>query len=236
MSGGVVKPSKLYIIGSLRNPKIPKIANELREEGFEVFDDWFAAGPEADDKWRDYERKHRRRTLPEALKGLAARHVYNFDMEHLEAADGVVLVLPAGKSAHMEFGWARRAGKIGIVLLAGEPTRYDVMYRIASAVVYSIQGVVTELAKHTIYKKEILGENQKDLQDLPTPSQAEKGPERSADYPVSGLRTGTVSRRDRESQTIPGLASFDSSPENAGDRGIGDHHGGRYPTRTRGKG
>ena len=36
---------KVYLIGSLRNPKVPKIAEKIRALGFEVFDDWFAAGP-----------------------------------------------------------------------------------------------------------------------------------------------------------------------------------------------
>lgn len=41
---------KVYVIGSLRNPRIPEIANELREKlGCEVFDDWHAAGPHGDD-------------------------------------------------------------------------------------------------------------------------------------------------------------------------------------------
>ncbi len=46
----------IYLIGSLRNPNIPAIANELRTLGYEVFDDWYAAGPEADDYWKSYEK------------------------------------------------------------------------------------------------------------------------------------------------------------------------------------
>lgn len=34
---------KIYVIGSLRNPEIPKFANELRSLDFEVFDDWYGA-------------------------------------------------------------------------------------------------------------------------------------------------------------------------------------------------
>ena len=47
----------LYLIGSLRNPKIPDIAQTIRiETGLDVFDDWHAAGPEADDHWQHYEK------------------------------------------------------------------------------------------------------------------------------------------------------------------------------------
>ena len=44
------KKLKVYLIGSLRNLKLPKIAQKIRELGFEVFDDWYAAGRKADDE------------------------------------------------------------------------------------------------------------------------------------------------------------------------------------------
>ena len=58
---------KVYIIGSLRNEKVPTVANALREEGYEVWDDWYAAGPEADDYWQKYEkgRGHSYKDCPE---------------------------------------------------------------------------------------------------------------------------------------------------------------------------
>jgi len=73
----------IYLIGSLRNPEVPKLAEVLREEGFEVFDDWFAAGPEADDYWRSYE-LGRGHTFVEALQGFAAKHVFEYDRRHLD--------------------------------------------------------------------------------------------------------------------------------------------------------
>lgn len=122
----------IYLIGSLRNPEVPTIANRLRAEGFEVFDDWFAAGPTADDCWRDYE-KERGRGYIEALGGLAARNVFQFDRCNLERADVAVLVLPAGKSGHLELGWHLGRGRRGYVLL-DTPERWDVMYQFATGV------------------------------------------------------------------------------------------------------
>lgn len=121
---------KIYLVGSLRNPLIPAIASELRDEGHEVFDDWYAAGPEADDYWQKYE-KGRGRSYAEALDGFAAEHVFQFDRYHLNQAQAVVLVLPAGKSGHLEFGYCVGQGKPGFILLDKEPERYDVMYRFA---------------------------------------------------------------------------------------------------------
>lgn len=127
------KGKVIYLIGSLRNPEVPVFAEQLRAAGFEVFDDWYAAGPEADDRWRDYE-KGRGHSFIEALDGHAANHVYHYDRSHLDRADAAVLLLPAGKSGHLELGYIMGAGKPGYIVLGDEPERFDVMYRFANQV------------------------------------------------------------------------------------------------------
>lgn len=124
----------IYLIGSLRNPEIPALGERLRALGYDVFDDWFAAGPIADDSWRDYE-KARGHTYVEGLQGWAARHVFEYDFFHLNRADMAVLVLPAGRSSHLELGYAIGRGKPGYVVL-DRPDRWDVMYQFAKGGVY----------------------------------------------------------------------------------------------------
>src|SRR5205814_161576 len=85
----------IYIIGSLRNPEIPSIGNAIRQLGYDVFDDWHAAGPTADDEWTRYE-KIRNHSYAEALAGRAAGHVFSFDKSHLDRCDAAVLALPGG--------------------------------------------------------------------------------------------------------------------------------------------
>lgn len=123
----------IYLVGSLRNPGVPALAKELRAGGFEVWDDWFSAGERADEEWQAYEQA-RGRSYVEALAGDHARHVFDFDRDHIEAADTVILVLPAGRSAHLELGWAAGRGKQTFVLFDGEPERFDCMYLFADAV------------------------------------------------------------------------------------------------------
>lgn len=94
-----------------------------------MFDDWYAAGPEADDKWRDYE-KARGHSYLKALEGHAARNVFAFDKRHLDSSDAAVLVLPAGKSGHLELGYMIGCGKPCFILL-DNPERWDVMYQFA---------------------------------------------------------------------------------------------------------
>src|SRR5690606_11273603 len=136
---------KIYLIGSLRNEQVPLTANKLREAGYEVFDDWFAAGPEADDYWKEYEIR-RGRSYREALSGHAARHVFNFDRHHLDDCDAAVLLLPAGKSGHLELGYVIGKGKPGYILLEeGAYPRWDVMYGFATGVFESVEELVVAI-------------------------------------------------------------------------------------------
>lgn len=134
----------IYLIGSLRNPRIPYVADEMRGAGLEVFDDWHAAGPDADDAWQRYEQQ-RGRSYTEALDGAHARNVFDFDRFHLSQSYAAVLVAPAGKSAHLELGWMLGQGKRGYVLLDGEPERFDVMYRFATGVFTELDALIKEL-------------------------------------------------------------------------------------------
>jgi len=134
-------PFKLYLIGSLRNPMIPIVANIIRARGIEVFDDWYSAGSTADDCWRDYERA-RGHTYLEALKGHAARNVFEFDRRHLEASDGALLLLPAGQ------------GKWTSILLEKEAAsapefRYDVMYQFVDLVTDNLEEVILNLERRS---------------------------------------------------------------------------------------
>lgn len=125
--------NSIYVIGSLRNEEIPNVATALRSVGLDAFDDWFAAGPEADDYWKKYE-KSRGHEYQEALRGYAAKHVFDFDKSHLDRCDAAVLVLPAGKSGHLELGYFIGTGKPGYILLDGQDDRFDVMYQFAERV------------------------------------------------------------------------------------------------------
>ena len=137
---------KIYLIGSLRNPEIPRIGNYLRETGFDVFDDWFAGGKIADDEWQAYEQL-RGRPYDAALQGYAAQHVFHFDLEHIERSDIGVLVLPAGKSGHLELGYMLGQGKDGYVLFDKEPERWDVMYNFAHGVFFDMKDLGRRLSE-----------------------------------------------------------------------------------------
>jgi nucleoside 2-deoxyribosyltransferase len=146
------KQKSIYIIGSLRNKTIPHIAKEIRKLGFDVFDDWFSPGPEADSFWRTFE-KIRGSTYKEALSNPAAKHVFEFDKFHIDRCDIGILVMPAGKSGHLELGYMAGQGKKTIILFDKEPERWDVMVQFAGCVCTSMKELKQELTKIKRSKK-----------------------------------------------------------------------------------
>lgn len=139
---------KIYLVGSLKNPNVPLLGNALRDLGFDVFDDWWGAGPEADDCWQGYE-TIRGREYKDALHGHAATNIFTFDLGHLATSDAAVLLLPAGRSAHMEFGYIVGLRKPSFVLFDAIPERWDLMYRLANGVFFKQEDLLEALKRWT---------------------------------------------------------------------------------------
>jgi hypothetical protein len=68
---------------------------------------------------------------PRALDGFAA------DFDAMQHADTFVMVLPCGKSAHLELGWAVGAGKRTAILLE-DPIEPELMYRMVDHLATSL--------------------------------------------------------------------------------------------------
>lgn len=139
----------LYLIGSLRNPNVISLGNEIRGLGFDVFDDWISAGKFADDEWQAYEQARGHR-YDMALKNYPAQHVFSFDKKHLDRCEVGVLLLPAGRSGHLELGYLLGQGKKGYILFddgVPEPDRFDVMYNFANGVLFGRRDLFQELKK-----------------------------------------------------------------------------------------
>lgn len=137
----------VYVVGSMRNPQVPMLAKQLRVDGFDVFDDWYSPGPQADDKWQEYE-KARGRSYEEALEGWHAKNVFAFDDFNLNRAHAGVLVYPAGKSGHLELGKLAGRGIPTWILADGQPKRYDIMTQFATqGIYYSTETLITSLKK-----------------------------------------------------------------------------------------
>ncbi len=142
---------KVYVASSWRNEIQPMVVLAIREAGHEVYDFRHPhLGPgkrgagfhwsEIDSEWERWTPGEFREALshPIAMDGFAA------DLEGLRWCDVVVLVMPCGRSAHLELGWAIGAGKTTAILLdAGEP---ELMYGLAHALCVSMWEVLQVLA------------------------------------------------------------------------------------------
>jgi hypothetical protein len=127
---------KIYVASSWRNPLQPAIVHALRQCGHEVYDfrhpkpgdtgfRWTEVG--ADDGYRPgdkIEPDQWRKMLqhPRAAEGYAS------DISHVRDCEAVVYVLPCGRSASWEFGYAMGQGKAGYVI-AFEETEPELMFR-----------------------------------------------------------------------------------------------------------
>lgn len=137
--------NSIYLIGSLRNPEVPRVGDYLREIGFDAFDQWYSAGEHADDEFYKYA-KGRGWDYRTALQSYAARHIFDFDKTHIDRCNIGVLVMPAGKSGHLELGYMVGCGKPGYILFDKEPERLDQMHRFATDMFFDIK----DLGRHLL--------------------------------------------------------------------------------------
>lgn len=143
----------IYLIGSLKNPEVPKVAKMLRAVlNTEVFDHWYSPGPDADDYLRDHIR-FKGLSYPEAMDDWAVKHIFEFDKFHIDRAEAVVMLMPAGKSGHLELGYAVGKGKPAYIVFDKEPERFDVMHRFATQVFLSVEDLIRHLTKETMRRE-----------------------------------------------------------------------------------
>ena len=138
---------KVYVASSWRNAYYPEVVKALRAAGHDVYD-FRNAGPGGEGfHWSqiapDWEGWSTKQFL-DALWNPLATKAFRNDCGHLAQADAVVLVLPAGASAHTEFGYGVGANKVTAILL--EPhTRPELMYKLALILSDNLDDLVAQL-------------------------------------------------------------------------------------------
>ena len=140
-------PRKIYVASSWRNPYQPDIVKWLREEGHEVYDfrnpapgDNGFHWSEIDPRWESWTQEEYANALrhPISNSGFAA------DFNAMGWADTCVLVLPSGRSAHIEAGQMIGAGKQTFILIL-DPCEPELMYKMASGICLSIDELIERL-------------------------------------------------------------------------------------------
>jgi hypothetical protein len=141
-------PNYVYVASSWRNHMQPAVVMTLRAAGIDCYDfknpdggtgfSWKEVKPGSTPgiagKGSDWENADDYLAMiehPRAIEGFDA------DFAAMEKADTFVLVLPCGKSAHLELGWAVGAGKRTAILLE-DPVEPELMYKMVDHISPSV--------------------------------------------------------------------------------------------------
>lgn len=110
---------KIYVASSWRNLLQPAIVHILRQCGHEVYDFRHPEPGNTGFRWSDIDLNWESWDAVqyrEALKHPVALAGYKLDIDAVRACAACVLVLPSGRSASWEFGYAMGQGKKGYVV------------------------------------------------------------------------------------------------------------------------
>lgn len=143
---------KIYVASSWRNPIQDIIVILLRSLGYEVYDFKNPAAGDSGFAWSEIDPEWKSWPAPAfraALSSEQAERGFGFDMDALRECDACVLVLPCGRSAHLELGWACGAGKktLALVLDSVGPHEPELMYKMLDAVCISQHEMIETLAR-----------------------------------------------------------------------------------------
>jgi len=140
---------RIYVASSWRNAYQPTVVVALRRAGHDVYDFKNPAPGDHGFGWRQCAEetalKDPSRFRDEVLTHEIARAAFAKDMGALTRADATVLVLPCGRSAHLELGWAVGAHKRTMVLLDDPMSEPELMYLMCSDICVSLAEVVERL-------------------------------------------------------------------------------------------
>lgn len=140
--------SRIYLASSWRNAFQPGYVTELRAWGHEVYDfrnpphvERGFAWSEIDPDWQAWKADDYIRLL--TTHPIAARG-YMSDFRGMEWADTFVLLLPCGRSAHLEAGWAAGRGK-RLIIVTHDGEEPELMALMANHIVSGLDGLMAVL-------------------------------------------------------------------------------------------
>lgn len=122
------------IVSRWRNKdQVTELANKIHEKGKTVYS--FIEGDGIRYALKDHEQKYepeefmrKYESIPDWRNDPAVREIFEADMKALKNSDTVILLLPAGKSSHIEAGVAYGLGKK--LILIGEQKETESLYLI----------------------------------------------------------------------------------------------------------
>lgn len=142
---------RIYVASSWRNPYQQDVVRALRCVGHYVYDFRNPAPGDRGFGWHqcatEQQLKDPRSFRDEVLTHPVAREGFRKDMHALASADATVLVLPCGRSAHLELGYATGRSQKTLVLLDNPMSEPELMYLMNTEICVSLDEVITHLAE-----------------------------------------------------------------------------------------
>lgn len=138
----------VYVASSWSNPYQPEVVERLANSGHAVYDFRNPSEDNAGFHWSEIGLDGEPVTAQEMLPALERpRAVEGFDLDFgaMQKCDTCVLVLPCGRSAHLEAGWFVGQGRELHILWIGKE-RPDIMVKMATMIHGSVDSVVATLA------------------------------------------------------------------------------------------
>lgn len=140
--------SKIYVASSWRCERYESVLAALRRAGHECYD--FKNPAPGDDgfKWRELDPDFATWTpqrFVECLSHEIAQLGFANDKGALDWCDTLVLVLPCGRSAHLEAGYVAGRGKRVFVLLSEKGFEPELMYLLCAGVFTDLETLLAVL-------------------------------------------------------------------------------------------
>ena len=142
---------RIYVASSWRNGVQPRVVSFLREAGHDVYDFRNPREGENGFHWSEIDPEWKQWSFEAYRKALAhpvAEAEFKSDFDTMKWADACVLVLPCGRSAHLEAGWFAGAGKPLVVFLLGD-LEPELMYKVTPHVCVTLDEVAEALRRYS---------------------------------------------------------------------------------------
>lgn len=140
---------KVYVASSWRTTIQPDVVAALRRAGHAVYDFRNPAPGNTGFGWKQVgsglDMTDGKAFRDKVLAHPVAQSAFALDMGALRDADATVLVLPCGRSAHLELGYATGAGQRTIVLLDTPMSEPELMYLMNTRICTSLDEVIEAL-------------------------------------------------------------------------------------------
>lgn len=146
---------KIYTASSWKNPHYEYVVTTLKESGFEVYDFRSAISTEGHKLAFDWEQIDinwefwNEEEFLEGLRHPLALNAFRSDFNGMMSSDVCVMILPCGKSSHIEAGFMKGLGKKLYILMLGTH-RPELTYSLADRVFTSVHSLIAGLQAEVV--------------------------------------------------------------------------------------